>query len=879
MNLKEFSGLETIFENNQTLIRKGKLEGNYYVLKNYKYTTVRAREGKILKEKEITARIHPNKIETIHHQGIPILIKPFVEGVSLAKFIENWKFDTTTFLKIALGLARQVAFIHLENVLHLDINPTNIIYNPTNQEIEVIDFGSANLFQHKSTYLGNPERVECDLHYISPEQTGRINRIVDFSTDLYACGAVLYELATGRKVFPTDNSLELVHNHIAKVPDNPYELNDRLLPQLGNIILKLLAKNSEERYQSNLGLIYDLEFCQKQFSTKNTIDNFLLGRNDVSDKFRLSQKTYGRITEIIKVENAFNRICQGKKEYVLISGKSGVGKSNLVAVTHKQLAKYSAIFIQGKFDQVNRHIPYFAWGQAFNNFIELLITENEDRIAYWKHRLEKNLGENLGYLSQIIPNLKWLFTNVDKEKVIFTPEIQTRFKFAIRNFIQCLATPEHPLVIFIDDWQWADNASLELLNNLVLDERMNCLLLINAFRGDEITDNHPFNASLELLHANDDTEKIHLNNLTKKNTLALLEDTLKAKGKEVNLLNDLIYDRTEGNALYYVQFLTALRDENLIQFDVIQRKWTWGIDAISRTIISDNIVELLIRKIKKYDKTAQKILQTAAVIGSSFSLEVLALASDLKENEVVQKLNQALVEGLIFADSNPNINQGRTAFLKQTYKFAHDRIQQGVYDMLSEADKIRNHLQIGKVIIEKWSDEHIEQHIFSVIGHLNKSISINEDDQLRNKTAALNLVASQKAKILVDYENALNYANQGIAIVENRRKGAAKRISLNLHLQRYELGHYLNQAAFLDEWEHAILDQKPDALSIATLMKIKINGLVAAGYLEKAIETGLPVLAEHGYSIPKKPVTQDIIDASIRTATSFNKNKATLLTL
>ena len=874
MKLSQFSELETIFENNLTLVQKGKLAGQYYILKSYKSKTARFKEEKIAKETTITAKLIPVTTSTTDNNGMPILVKPYVEGIPLADFMANWRFDSAVFLKIAIGLIQNITSIHEQNILHLDLNPTNIIYNPVNEGIEIIDFGSANLFQHKSTYLGNPERVECDLNYIAPEQTGRINRIVDFSTDLYACGGIFYKLATGKKVFLTDDPLELVHSHIAKAPDNPCLHNKELAEPLGQIILKLLAKNAEDRYQSNLGLLIDLEKCAQQYQEHKKIATFSLGEQDVSDKFRISQKTYGRGAEIATLESVVERVYQGNKEYVLISGVSGSGKSNLVSVIHKQLAKQRATFIKGKFDQVNRNIPYFAWVQAFNNFVELLITENEERIDYWKKRLQTELGDNLSYLSQIVPNLKWLFKDLDKAQITFTAETQNRFRYAIRSFIQCMASEAHPLIVFLDDWQWADNASIELLNATIGDEETQHLLFIGAFRDNEISPDHSFQSTLGLLKRDERAYTIHLENLTKVDTLALLQDTFNVDNQEVKELNDLIYDRTEGNALYFVQFLTALREENLLHFNVKKRQWIWDIATVKQTVVSDNIVELLVRKIKKYTPAEQEILQTAACIGGRFELDILALASSLSEQETEKLLNRALREGLIYTNSNLNVSRQGLSEIKKDFRFAHDRIQQGVYVMLEAAAKVKNHYEIGRILLEKWTDEQLRQNIFSVTNHLNKGLPENRDVAQKNKIAVLNLAAGQKAKLLIDFENSFEYVEKGIEVLASLSKDADLNARTELYLQRYELGYLLSkEAEVFTAWEAALTNSDLTPLANAKLQRIKINGLVAKGEFEQAVNQGIAYLAVNGFKIKKKPNKLDIIFSAIRTSRTYNKKK------
>ena len=867
-----YSNLEVLFENEKSRVQKGLLNGQYYILKNYKLNAFRDLNEKIQKEVAVTNQLFDLESKYFENDGLPTLVKPFIEGLTLSEFIKNWNFSEHRFIGIAVELTKKLSEIHQKGFLHLDLNPSNIIYNPVDRSVHIIDFGSAHHYRHKSMYLGNPERVDCDLHYISPEQTGRNNGIIDFSSDLYALGTIMYELATGRRVFESKKALELVHSHLAKIPENPTRLNRNLSFQVAKIILKLLSKNPEDRYQSDHGLLHDLEKCQSLLKSSPYVKEFPLGEHDINEKFRISQKAYGRDKEIYELENAYQEVCLGKKRYALVSGTSGTGKTRVINETHKQLAKTNGTFIKGKFDQVHRDLPYYAWKQAFNNFFELIITESDETIERWKKHLEEELGENLPYLSQIVPNLNWLFPGMEKSGLAFKAESQNLFKYAIRSFITALASPDKPLIIFIDDWQWADKASVDLLRNLLYSENGSNILFIGAYRNNEIRDDHHFNEIIEISKRDNYALNIHLENLTLQDTHQLITDTLKSNEVSVSDLNQLIYDRTEGNAHYYTQFLTALHDENLIKFDHELRKWVWDKSHINRAIPSDNIVELLVRKVERFEENELQILKKAACIGGKFDVEILSLVSGLAVKDIEDNLDRALSEGLIYTDTNLDLYKKGVDLVKKEFRFAHDRIQQGIYALINENEKVHAHHDIGKFLLDRWEEQKIGQNIFSIIEHLNKGANASSELEHKKHIAVSNLKASQKAQNLVDFENALKYASQGIEVLENWRDIDAKDLMLQLHLQRYQIGNLVDSEN-IEKWEEEIFAINPSPYEQAALVRIKINSQMARGDLKSALEIGLKFLDQQGYKINIDPTQQDVINAAIKTAAVYDHEK------
>lgn len=877
MTIADFTNIRSHYESETTHIKTAERNGQVFGHKTYKNAGNDSyRVDKLYKELDVLNLIYPGHSEIINDGRNLILSYPFSDGMSLSKFMKVWEFDLEEYLELCLLVAKALQELHSKNIIHLDLNPGNIIYDTVRKKVHIIDFGSAKLHDAKNIYLGNPEGVECDLNYISPEQTGRINRVVDLRTDLYAIGAIMYELATGRKLYNATKPIELVHSHIAKPPPSVLEVNPDFPKAIDQIIQHLLAKNAEDRYFTDYGLIADLDICLKQYHSNGKISDFTPGENDISDQFRISQKCYGREAEITEMKKAFIRAKSGSKELVLVEGHAGTGKSNLVAENHRLLAETNSMFIEGKFDQVNRNIPYSAWVQVFNNFINLLLTENDDTVEKWKERIYAACESNLGYLSLIIPNITWLFKDLKTESSEYSAETQDRLKVTIQSLIKSI-TESQPLVIFIDDWQWSDHASIELLKYLNESEDLGNLLLIAAYRDNEISDNTFFCSLLQQLQlpdSNISTTTIKLNTLKEEDTLRLLSDSMAKAHGDIIKLNQLIHNRTNGNPLFYAQSLRAIATENLLWYNHTSGKWEWDLKQIKNSIVSDNIVALLISKINNLPATEKILLQKAACIGNKMDIDVLATICKMSNKQVFRNLEHALHDGLLLQQNSIVINDEGEKIRRTELRFAHDRIQQGIYKTLSHEEIRQNHYEIGKILLNNYSESEIKNNVFSLANHLNKSQFKKLTKEECLSIAEINFKASEKAKNLVDYENGLKYIQMGLEVIngENITKDNYS-ITMPFHLLRYEMAAVIKSDDKLNEWEQKIVNSQPNKFDLIKFQRHKIQGLISQGEIERAIDTGLHVLESYGVKLKKKPSKLDIIISFIKTARCYDKNK------
>ena len=567
----------------------------------------------------------------------PALVMEYVPGQTLKESFAAEPPALVDFLDIAIHITQILGELHRHHIIHGDINNHNILIDPKTRQVKLIDFSIATRLDLRVQHLGNPEELAGTLAYISPEQTGRVNRAVDYRTDLYSLGVTFYELLTGKLPFQSDDPLALVHAHIAKAPQPITELNPDIPPILSDIIMKLLAKNAEDRYQSASGLQADLERYRNHLQgPTGSLDplglHFNLCQDDYSGQFRLQQKLYGRSIQIATLLAAFERAAAGSQELILVTGHPGVGKSALVAEVHRPITEKRGYFISGKFDQHRQNTPYAAFSQAFNQLADLLLTERESTLQQWRDRIAAAVNGNGAVLTEVIPHLEQVIGPQPAVAKLGGQENRNRFNLTFQNFVQAISTAEHPLVVFIDDWQWADLASQELLKVLLTKGLSTHLLFLGAYRDMEVDRTHPFATTLnDLAEAGIALQTIPLENLQREDIEQLIQESLACSAADSQSLTELVYDKTQGNAFFTRQFLQNLYEEGWLGFDFEARRWRWDIAQLKAQNITDNVVDLMTAKLQRLSPQTAHLLQLAACIGNKFDLQTLALISQTDE--------------------------------------------------------------------------------------------------------------------------------------------------------------------------------------------------------------------------------------------------------
>ncbi|OBQ19731.1 ATP-binding sensor histidine kinase [Anabaena sp. AL93] len=637
---------------------------------------------------------HPNIIKCYalekYGNSYAIILEDF-SGISLSEYTNLQKLDINSFISIAIAITKALEFLYAKKIIHKDIKPRNILINPQTQEIKLIDFGISSLLPKETADIKSPNVLSGTLTYMSPEQTGRMNRGIDYRTDFYSLGVTFYELLTGQLPFYSPNHLELIYYHLAKEPINAREINPQIPQVLADVITKLMAKNPDDRYQTARGIIYDLEICQKMLLTEGEINNFELAKRDISDRFLIHNRLYGREQEIITLLKAFENVSAGNKELMLVAGFSGIGKTAVVNEVHKPIVREKGYFISGKYDQFQRNIPFSALVQAFRSLMRQLLTENTVQLQEWKIQILSALGEQAQVIIDVIPELENIIGQQSPVPELTGNASENRFNLLFSKFIQVFATGEHPLVIFLDDLQWADIASLKLIKLLMCEKYTKYLLLIGAYRDNEVNPGHPLITTLDDIRQENITiNQIILQALDKSHIRLLVTDTLSCPKLHNQDLTELLLRTTQGNPFFTNQLLKSLHEDGLITFNFSLGYWQCDINAAKALYHNDDIVNFLKIQLQKLPKNTQDILKIAACIGNQFDLSTLAIVCEKSQIQIAAELWDALQEELIIPQNeaykfftgeesvfdvfNLNFPVNNTESIFAKYKFFHDQI-------------------------------------------------------------------------------------------------------------------------------------------------------------------------------------------------------------
>ncbi len=786
-------------------------------------------------------------------------------GKSLKHWLAECPFSFDELLILAIRATEILGQIHQQNIIHKDINPANLVFNPTTGVLKIIDFGIATQLSKQHLTLKNPNVLEGTLAYMSPEQTGRMNRALDYRTDFYSLGATFYELFTGVEPFDTKDALELVHCHLAKIPVPVCEINSNVPQILSDIVMKLMAKNAEERYQSAFGVKFDLDKCLENLPDfKNLAGlSFELAQNDFSGKFQIPQKLYGREREIDTLLAAFQGIAKGKAEMMLVAGYSGIGKSVLVKEIYQSLTEKSGNFIAGKFDQFQRNIPYSAIVNAFGELAQQLLTENEAQLAQWKEKLLAALGPNGQVIIDIMPAIELIIGKQPPVPELGASESQNRFNLVFQNFMRVFCQPEHPLVMFLDDLQWVDSATLKLLEVVMTDQETGHLFLMGAYRDNEVSPTHPLMTTLDTLGKENVTiNQITLKPLASEHINQLIADSLHQNPKAVESLTDLVMRKTGGNPFFVNQFLHTLYEENLLTFqtsevsktsEVLAFGWQWNIDQIETLNITDNVVELMIGKLKKLPQLTQEVLRLAACVGHQFDLNTLAVIHEQSVPDTFEHLMPALKEGLVLPTSKlelieEDILNAVLAIL--SVRFLHDRVQQAAYALIDDEHKKSVHLKIGRLLLQNTPFEEREEHLFDIVEHLNIGFEQVDNPTEKTEIAQLNLKAGQKAKAATAYTGALQYLTAGMDSLTDDCWDKHYELSYRLHRERCEVEYLNRHNEESEKWIHFTLTQAKSHLEKAELYKFLVLQFTLLTKYEEAYNAGRTALQLLGIDIP-----------------------------
>ncbi|GGA26190.1 serine/threonine protein kinase [Okeania sp. KiyG1] len=825
------------------------------------------------------------------------LIMEDMGGISLSNYLQivtdknpQCKYlSLTEFLEIAIPLTETLHYLYQNLVIHKDIKPANILINPQTKQIKLIDFSIASLLPRETQEIQNPNILEGTLAYISPEQTGRMNRGIDYRSDFYSLGVTFYELLTGKLPFVSEDAMELLHFHLAKEPIKIHEINSKIPLELSKIVSKLMAKNAEIRYQSALGIKHDLELCLTQLQETGKISDFELGKRDISDRFMIPEKLYGREIEVNQLLDAFERVSnppqtslskegEGRAELMLVAGFSGIGKTAVINEVHKPIVRQQGYFIQGKYDQFNRNIPFSAFVQAFRDLMEQLLSESEAKVENWKTNILAAVGENGQVLIDVIPELENIIGKQPAVIELSGTAAQNRFNLLFQKFVKVFTSKEHPLVIFLDDWQWADSASLNLLKLLVQDTEY--LLLLGAYRDNEVSPVHPFILTIdEIVKTEATVNTITLTPLSESDLNLLVADTLNCESSVAQPLTKLVYQKTKGNPFFTTQFIKALYDEKLIRFNWNIQHWECDITQVKALAITDDVVEFMALQLQKLPTENQEIIKLAACIGAGFDLNTLGIVTEKLPQKIATDLWKALQEGLVIPTTKiykfftqSDSEEVRYASANPSYRFLHDRVQQAAYSLILEEQKQSIHLKIGQLLQENLSDIEKQEKLFDIVGHLNLAIELITLPRERENLARLNLAAAQKARNSTAYVAARNFVQTGINLLPTDCWQSQYELTLNLYVTATETAYLNADFEGMEEMATLVLESAKTILDKVKIYEIKINALTGRTQILEALAVGQKALEQLDITWPLEP-DEAFIEQALHTLDQQLKDK------
>ncbi|SMF17223.1 AAA family ATPase [Pseudobacteriovorax antillogorgiicola] len=782
------------------------------------------------------------------------IVEKDIGGESLEGILGDKPLDVSRFLMVAIKVAEGLGNLHENGIIHKDINPSNIIFNEETGELEITDFGISTMLSRETQEIKNPEFLEGTIAYMSPEQTGRVNRAIDYRTDFYSLGASYYEILTGQAPFVKKSARELVSLHISERPKNPVEILPTVPPVIGKIILKLLEKNPDDRYQSTTGLKFDLTRCLEEYAQSGIISDFSIGTKDISSKFTISQKLYGRDKEIETLLKGYDRVCNGFSAVILVAGHSGIGKSVLVKEIYKSVSESNGYFISGKFDQFRHDIPYASLSQAFKDLVLQLLSEHQDLLDTWKQKIAHALGRNAQVIVDILPELELIIGKQQPVPELAPAENQNRLNIVFNKFVRVFAKEEHPLVIFLDDLQWSDLPTLDLILNLMTNHENHHILIVGTYRSNEVSISHPLMIKIDsMINLGASVRTIDLAELSKTDVRQLVSDTLHTDGEEIDRLADLLMTKTHGNPFFITQLFKSLYQDHLISFDFTSGRWVWNFEEIAKVDITENVVQLMTDEIKKLGPNSQAVLKIAACIGNTFEIEDLSSIYGKPKTDSIMDLWEPLKDGLIILGGG-------------YYRFLHDRVHQAVYELVGDKC-FEIHLMIARLKSKEFRNTQCEDLLFDIVSHYNKAIELIKTSDEKKVVANFNIMAGIKAKHSGAYQPAVSYLEY-----------AAKLLPADIWQNDYSLGfsqgsEHLECSYLSGNFEEGeslffqLIEQASSDLDKAKLASLRLQAYTQLAKYEECIDIGIGILNELGMKLKKNPspipVLQELLNVKI----------------
>lgn len=778
--------------------------------------------------------------------GATVLILQDPGGVSLKQFVGT-DVGVAQFLRIAIALSQAVADVHGAGLLHKDIKPGNFLYSADGARAWLTGFGIASRLPRERQTPGPPEVIAGTFAYMAPEQTGRMNRSVDARSDLYALGVTLYETLTGVLPFVAADPIEWIHCHIARVPPSPLERRPGIPDQVSKIVMKLLAKAAEDRYRTALELKSDLQHCLKDWEAFGAVSSFDLGMDGGANQLVFHEKLYGREHEVDQLEEAFNHVATtGERGLVLVSGYSGIGKSTVVNELHKSLVSARGLFAVGKFDQYKRDIPYATLAQAFQGLVKQVLGKSDSELSQWRAAFLQALGFNGSLMVNLIPDLVHVIGDQPPVPELSGPEAQKRFRLVFQQLVSVFARPEHPLVLFLDDLQWLDAATLDIFESLTGGVDVGNLLLVGAYRDNEVGPDHPLRARLSTIKGSAiRVDEITLHGVNPDDVCQMIADGLGEAMEQVEPLSRVVYSKTAGNPFFTTQFVASLCDEGLLTNDAKNPGWRWDIDRVGAKYVSGSVVDLMVERLKRLSEGSQQALRQLAGIGSNVKITTFQKMTDFSRSEIHTLLNEAFRVGLLFQSED-------------AYSFAHDRVHEAAYSTIPEDERGAIHWAIGSRLLQTLDEAEVETSLFEVVSQFNRGASIHASQSERAVVAVLNLRAGRKAKAAAAYNAACGYLAYGTAHLGEAGWTEDYELAFAVVLEHLECAFLSGDLGLAESMIEASLEKGTNDVDKAAVYRVKVELCVVKSDNVGAVTNAIAGLKLLGVDLPSKPSLQDV---------------------